>query len=245
MVGDLYARTRRAPARRPLLFWPLASPFLALLLAAVVLLVLLLQLDVVTYAIHRLGLDPTSVSVILLATLFGGAVNLPLFRVRSERVLVQSRVVRFWGVRYFVPGVRVQQRTVVAANVGGALVPVGVSAYLFFHDQLGAAALVATGVVAIIARLVARPVPGVGVVLPGLVAPVVAAVAALVLGGGEAPAVAYVAGVTGTLIGADLLNLHRVARFGSPVVSIGGAGTFDGIVLSGIIAVLIASFVSG
>jgi len=44
----------------------------------------------------------------------------------------------------------------------------------------------------------------------------------------RAPPVAYVAGSMGTLIGADLLNLGQIARVGAPVVSIGGAGTFDG-----------------
>ena len=55
----------------------------------------------------------------------------------------------------------------------------------------------------------------------------------------QAPPVAYVAGSMGTLIGADLLNLHRFAEIGAPVVSIGGAGTFDGVFLTGIIAGLL------
>jgi uncharacterized membrane protein len=41
--------------------------------------------------------------------------------------------------------------------------------------------------------------------------------------------------------GGDVLNLGRVRALGAPVVSIGGAGTFDGIYLPGVIAVLIAS----
>jgi uncharacterized membrane protein len=52
--------------------------------------------------------------------------------------------------------------------------------------------------------------------------------------------VAYVAGTIGTLVGADLLNLRRVQDLGAPVVSIGGAGTFDGIFVTGILAVLLA-----
>ena len=44
----------------------------------------------------------------------------------------------------------------------------------------------------------------------------------------------------GTLIGADLTNLDKVAGLGAPVASIGGAGTFDGIFLTGILAVLLA-----
>ena len=54
-------------------------------------------------------------------------------------------------------------------------------------------------------------------------------------------AVAYVAGTLGTLTGADVLNLPRVRSLGAPVVSIGGAGTFDGVFLTGLAAVLLAS----
>ena len=63
----------------------------------------------------------------------------------------------------------------------------------------------------------------------------------LVIDPAAAPALAYVAGVLGTLVGADILNLRRVRALGAPVVSICGAGTFDGIYLTGVIAILIAS----
>ena len=43
----------------------------------------------------------------------------------------------------------------------------------------------------------------------------------------------------GALIGVDILNLPRIRELGAPVVSIGGAGTFDGIFPSGIIAAFI------
>jgi uncharacterized membrane protein len=52
--------------------------------------------------------------------------------------------------------------------------------------------------------------------------------------------VAYISGTFGVLIGADLLNLKNLTALKAPVVSIGGAGTFDGIFLTGIIAVLLA-----
>jgi uncharacterized membrane protein len=69
--------------------------------------------------------------------------------------------------------------------------------------------------------------------------PLAAAAVALILSWHRAPPVAYVAGSIGTLIGADLWNLGRVAELGAPLVSIGGAGTFDGVFLTGIIAGLI------
>jgi uncharacterized membrane protein len=44
----------------------------------------------------------------------------------------------------------------------------------------------------------------------------------------------------GTLIGADLMNLGSIQGLHAPVLSIGGAGTFDGVFLTGILAVLLA-----
>jgi uncharacterized membrane protein len=76
--------------------------------------------------------------------------------------------------------------------------------------------------------------------MPGLVLPLVSAAAAPLLAPSEAPPVAFVAGVAGSLIGADLLHLADVRRIGTGMASIGGAGTFDGIVLSGIIAAYLA-----
>ena len=93
---------------------------------------------------------------------------------------------------------------------------------------------------AAITKAIARPVKGVGIATPALVAPIVAAVIALILAPAQAQAIAYTAGVLGTLIGADLLNLGKIPKLGAPVASIGGAGTFDGVFLSGIIAVILA-----
>ena len=100
--------------------------------------------------------------------------------------------------------------------------------------------LLGTVVVTAIVHSMARIVPGVGVAVPMLIPPLAAAGVALLLAFRRAPPVAYVAGSMGTLIGADLLNLRRIAEVGAPVVSIGGAGTFDGVFLTGILAGLLA-----
>lgn len=83
----------------------------------------------------------------------------------------------------------------------------------------------------------AKPVEGIGIAMPGLLPPLIAAMSALLLVPDQAPPVAFAAGVLGPLIGADLLHLRDVSQ-GS--ISIGGAGTFDGIVLSGIVAAYLA-----
>lgn len=79
-----------------------------------------------------------------------------------------------------------------------------------------------------------------GIGVPIFVPPVVATFTTFVLARDAAPALAYCGGTLGTLIGADLLNLRRIRAMGAPVASIGGAGTFDGIFLTGILAVLLA-----
>jgi uncharacterized membrane protein len=99
--------------------------------------------------------------------------------------------------------------------------------------------LIGTAIVAVVTHAVARVVPGIGIAVPMLIPPLAAAAVGLVLSWRRAPPVAYVAGSMGTLIGADISNLGRIAELGAPLVSIGGAGTFDGVFLTGIIAGLI------
>ena len=91
---------------------------------------------------------------------------------------------------------------------------------------------------------VARPIQGLGIAVPGLVAPLATVLGAWLLypetlSDLKAPSV-YIASTMGTLIGADLLRLKDIPQLGAPVASIGGAGTFDAIFLSGVIAVLLS-----
>ncbi len=58
----------------------------------------------------------------------------------------------------------------------------------------------------------------------------------------DVPRIAFTAGVLGALFGADILHLKDLDRIGAGVVSIGGAGTFDGIFLTGIFSVFIAQW---
>jgi uncharacterized membrane protein len=100
--------------------------------------------------------------------------------------------------------------------------------------------LIALAVVTYIVYRMARPIPGIGIATPMFIPPIAAALAALLLNPQGAPATAYVAGTLGTLIGADILHLKELKNLKAPVASIGGAGTFDGIFLTGILAVLLA-----
>ena len=138
------------------------------------------------------------------------------------------------------------RRTVLAVNVGGALIPLAISLYLLYDSVvltggylLLELALAGVAVVTVVTKLVAQPVPGLGIATPFFIPPLAALFAALILSlfaGGVPEAAVIIA----YLIGADLLNLNHIAELGAPMASIGGAGTFDGIFLSGVIAALLA-----
>jgi uncharacterized membrane protein len=233
-------RPGRGDRRRQQVFYsPLARPFMLTGLAAVALLVALLQVGVFSYAFARLGISPGTALLLLLASLAGSVVNLPVARLRNQVVEVR-RTVSVFGVRYLIP-MLTRRNTIIAVNVGGALIPVIVSAYLIAHDRIGWQALAAVLIIGALVHAVARPVPGLGIAVPALLPGIIAALVAVALHPAAVAGLAYAGGTLGTLLGADLVNLPKIRRLGAPIASIGGAGTFDGVFITGIVAVLLAS----
>lgn len=219
---------------------------LALLLLAWLLVLLPVVLaDLVLRALQELGLSPAVSVLALLGIVLGGMVNIPVKRWPREEILEVPRVALFGLWRLEPQLVRRRREAVLAVNVGGCLVPSAIVCYeLGRMAALGAWPLTATllgvGITTAACKWIARPVPQVGVVMPALVPALVAALCGLLLLPEHAPVVAFVAGVAGTLIGADLLNLHHIKRIAMGTASIGGAGSFDGIVISGLVATLLA-----
>jgi uncharacterized membrane protein len=228
--------------RRRTIYNPHNSLLLAVLLLVLLSVGSLMLVGALSLAFLDVGLSPVATILILLGTFLGGFINIPLLRLESTVPIVKEEFVRFFGMVYRIPQFEYEQTTtLVAINVGGALIPSFVSAYLLWKLPSSALwSLVGVAVVALVTHLVARPVNGVGIVTPALVSPLAAVLMAYVLPSGAPRVVAYVSGVLGTLIGADLSNLDAIPGLGAPVASIGGAGTFDGVFLSGIIAVLLA-----
>lgn len=224
---------------RGLVYWPLAIPFLAIGFVAVLLLIAFVQIGIFSYALGRLGIGPEVAMLVLLASLAGSVINIPVARLRGNVTQLRQMVTVF-GMRYVIPVVR-SSRTTVAVNVGGAVVPAVLSAYLIAHDRLGWLALAAVAITALFTHAVARPVRGLGIAVPALLPGIFAAAVAIVLHPVAVAGLAYVGGTLGTLVGADLLNMHKIRRLGAPVASIGGAGTFDGVFITGIVAVLLAA----
>lgn len=201
---------------------------LGLLLA---LLIGLIELGVLEYTYVRLGIGHRFFGALLFASLFGSMVNVPLTTVPRDGDRDHADA----GAPGDAP-----PHTIVAVNVGGALIPAALSLYLLIVHRLFVDGAIAIAIVGGVSHALARPVPGAGIAMPIWVPPIAAAVAALLLAPDAAPALAYAAGSLGTLLGADVANLRRIRELHAPLVSIGGAGTFDGIFLTGILAVLLA-----
>ncbi|ASJ00049.1 DUF1614 domain-containing protein [Thermococcus gorgonarius] len=227
------------------LFPPIAIPFVFLFLLLLLLFFTILS-GIVTAAFQKLGLPLPVAYSLFLFSLVGSFINIPIAEERSYVPVMRVREVRFFGITYPVPYFDwAEQKVVIAINVGGALVPLSLVTYEVVRlYQLGAySALFRMAVAVIIAALasnmVARPVPGVGIALPTIIPPLIAVSLAVLIGGQYRPLIAYASGTMGVLIGADLMNWKKIKNLGAPMVSIGGAGTFDGIFLAGILAVLL------
>ena len=213
-------------------------PFL-LFVSLLVFLVAIVQVGALTLAFDKLGLSAESGFLLLFASLFGSAINLPLFSVRAEAPPADAVPVAMRGLLRHMAR-QFHGRTLIAINVGGGLIPVLFSLYLVTRGGLPPLPVVMViGIVAGMSHMISRPLPGVGIGMPLFVAPITAALAALLISPAHAAPVAYVGGTLGVLIGADLTRLGDIRRMGTPLAAIGGAGTFDGIFMTGIVAVLL------
>ena len=219
---------------------------LALIAALVILLLLpFLLADAMVSALLELGIAPRVATLLVIGIFVGSLFNVPVWR-RGPRVITYSPT-DFLGLgrrapRLLEPG----GQQVIALNVGGCVIPSLIVLYelsrlLQAGGTLPLYAGIAIALNVVVCYLMARPVAGLGILLPALVPGCLAALVALLLAGGHAPPVAFCAGVLGPLIGADLVDLRDLGRRGTGMMSIGGAGTFDGIVISGFLAAMLST----
>jgi len=223
---------------RPFIFFPVTFLLLVGSFLFLLFLFLLVQVGIIGYAYERLGISAHLIFPLLVLSLLGSSLNIPITRIESGS-LVSERRVDFFGVRHVIPILEQHQGTVIAINLGGAIIPTCISLYLLFSTGLVGSGLLGIAIVSALVHNFARPIPGVGIAIPIFIPPLIAAAIGLLLAPEQAPALAYIAGTLGCLIGADLLNIPKLAGLGAPIASIGGAGTFDGIFFTGIIAVLL------
>lgn len=197
-----------------------------------------IHLEVLTLAFHKLGLSRDQAAALLFLALAGSFINLPLIRLRGiapEKVKYPDDIAELRKVMPPYTGV-----TIVGVNVGGCIVPLLFSIFLLSRSEIPfSQILIAIIVITILSYMIAKPMPGIGIGMPILVAPISAALVGIFFGGEERALTAYIAGTCGVLIGADILRINDIRVLGVASASIGGAGTFDGIFFTGIIAVLL------
>ena len=232
---------------RRLIYNPFSNLITTFIVFILIIVFVLVFIGLIGTAFSRIGFSSREVIILFLATFAGSFINIPIATLESHEPVLTNAFVRVYGITYRIPPIiEESKKTVIAVNLGGALIPIAVSMYLLFKfpDIVPFAAL-GVLVVSFISHLVSKPVKGVGIVSPALISPIAAAIFSIAISvefliANETFVLAYVCGVLGTLIGADISNLGKIKRIGAPIASIGGAGTFDGVFLSGIIAVLLA-----
>jgi uncharacterized membrane protein len=210
---------------------------LALVFAAVV---AILQIGILGYAYEKMGIERRTAYLILFLSLVGAYVNIPIAELPGPQTMEYKLFRDQWGLPYWAPQIKTWPGTVLAVNVGGAIVPTVLSIYLLAKNQIYGEAAIGTAIVSIVVYYLAEPIQGMGIAVPIFIPPIVSAVVAMFLSREHAAPVAYISGCMGTLIGADIMNLGLLGQLGASIASIGGAGTFDGVFLTGVLAVLLA-----
>lgn len=218
---------------------PFSPLFLLLFVVGLTILIAFVQIGLVTVAFDKLGLSSGSALLLLISSLIGSVINLPLFSLKAEAPK-QPMINPFFGLLR-PPNIEFTGRTLININVGGGLIPLVFSAYLIHNNSIPIGDIV-TGIVivSLVSYWISRPIHGIGIGMPILIAPLCAALVAVILNTEASAPLAYISGTLGVLIGADILRLKNIRQMGLPIASIGGAGTFDGIFITGIVAVLLA-----
>lgn len=184
-------------------------------------------LGLIPFAFTKLGISPQVAILLYLSTFLGSFINIPL-ATKTSYTLRRD----WWFVSPIV------QRTVVAINVGGAIIPLIVSIYIMTKIDVSRV-IIPLILMTFISKAFTRVIPGRGFAMPALLPPITAVLLAYLFYPENPSACAYISGTIGVLLGADLLNLNKVKKIQSTFVSIGGAGVFDGIFLTGIISALL------
>ncbi|MEZ6058320.1 MAG: DUF1614 domain-containing protein [Planctomycetaceae bacterium] len=198
-------------------------------------------------ALARLHLYPFVATIAVVATFIGSLINIPVYRHQQDE-LTPDRSIDLKHLGQTKPRFHhVQSNVVIAVNLGGCVVPVLVGLWqIVFLATSSLRVLLLCGIISVVNVVLcyraARPVPSVGILMPMFLSPLVAVGLSLLLIRDPVlrPSAAFVAAIAGPLIGADILRLHEMTRIKNGILSIGGAGSFDGIVVSGLIAAFIA-----
>ncbi|MCM8817462.1 MAG: DUF1614 domain-containing protein [Candidatus Omnitrophica bacterium] len=214
-------------------FVPLSFLFLFFLfLILLFLFFVVLPIHAVRIALEKIGLSPFVAFFVMFASLVGSFINIPV-AVKTHSGFVSA--LSYYGTLF--PDVSPDTQ-VIAINVGGAIIPLILCLYLLPKVKF-LPLFFSTIISSIACYHLSSVVPGMGVQIPALIPPIVSAFLAFLFSPQNKIPVAYISGVLGVLIGADLMNMGNLGNFHG-MMSIGGAGVYDGIFLVGIISVLLA-----
>ena len=180
-------------------YLPMTPGLFSILVVLVAGLILLIQLRILRYAYMRLGVGPGIALLLLFGSLIGSYFNIPVTVLPGTPVR-SGEIVDFFGMRYVVPVVVRWPGTVLAVNVGGAVIPTLMSAYLVMRYQLWFKAALAVIAIAFIIHTMATPVRGIGIAVPVFAPVIVTAILAFMLSREYAPPLAYIGGSMGTLV---------------------------------------------
>lgn len=189
---------------------------------------------------QRLGFSPIASIIIVLflavTSLLLSDVNIPLMIIRLKEYRPNEKKNR-------------ETEVLLTLNVGGALIPLIVSAHILIVLQIGYSltlviSAVSVLIVSLIVYRVSRIVEDVGITVPLVIPALAAASTTLILVELThyplliAGPLSYVAGTLGTLVGADIYKLREIVMQATRhyVISIGGLGSFDSIYVSGILS---------
>lgn len=218
-----------------------SPPHMFFFAGLLVVFILLIQFGIFGIAFEKLGISASGAYILLVTCLFGSMLNIPVLNLDTVHNTVSTPPHPLLKSFLHRATEEFRGRTLIAVNVGGCVIPVSFSAYLFWLHQIPAlSVLTGIGMVSLISYSFSRPISGLGIGMPIFIAPISAALVGILLEPELSAPLAYISGTIGVVIGADLLRVNNIRDMGVPVASVGGAGTFDGIFITGIVAVLLA-----
>lgn len=148
-----------------------------------------------------------------------------------------------------IPLFRYQTNWMVGINVGGAVIPILLSIYLFIKNKIKPfRILLGIGIVTLVTFFVTSPDPEKGIVsaFPYWILPIIVASGLSILltwtEKKKAAPLAYIIGTLGVLLGADGLHLMSLLQYETQTMRsavIGGASVFDMVFITGILAVFL------
>ena len=151
-------------------YFPIALPFLLLFAILFVFLILFIEVGVLRYAYERIGVGRRHMFALLILSFLGSYVNIPLFQLPPHKV-ASGELVTFFGMHYVVPVVTNWPGTIIAVNLGGAVIPTFLSIYLMVKNRLFRQGFLGVAFVTFFVHLMAYPVQGVGIAIPVFVPP--------------------------------------------------------------------------